>query len=91
MIGYLTIYFKVTFEDEAVAFSKLNLDFRKPITEEVFEDFTNSIKTLYEETIKKSVKTVESIPVEEYEANENPEDHGKVVSFTEKETIVKEF
>lgn len=71
MIGYLSLYFKVTGKNETY-FAEINSDFRKPIQEQFFEDMKENIKNCYAELFKDQdeILGVEYCTREEYEANE---------------------
>lgn len=71
MFGYLTVYFKVIFDNEDYSFGKIECDFESPITEDFFEALDETIRASYEKEYPElEIKEIIPVKKEDYEADE---------------------
>lgn len=94
MFGYLTVYFEAIFENETEArrYGMWEIDFLKPITQDVFDLFDKSLREIYSMKEKLKVKEIRSITKEEYlEKTTEHYDHGTHIQFHEDTISVKDY
>lgn len=84
IFGYFSCYLYLEFSDDTATICAAEMDFSKPLTQNVFDDIANSYKNYYEKLGKK-VTAAKFVTKEDYERfEEKYSDEGSVtVSWNE--------